>query len=447
MRTLSPNDYGLAAMGASIVLLVNLFSEFGFGTAIVQAQNVSRKQCASMVSASLLLGIFSYALIFAVSPYLSEFFREPRIRDILRISAIGSILVGLSTVPDALLRRGMNFKLLSYIDLTATVVGSLLTVTLALSGAEFWSLVWGQLGTITARLSLLLVLVQPRTGITKHITPAYSLIRFGGQLSLARFAAYPASQADILIGSRMLGKESLGYYSVALDLALMPLNKIMSLVNQLALPVLATKVKLGTDAMRHEFLLGLKFSMLVITPCLWGLTAIAPWLVPIVLGERWAPIVPVLQIITLSLPFRIISNFNTTASVSFGRPEIAIRDTLTSVAVLPLGFLVGAQFGLVGLASAWLFSLPIITIISMRRFLRFFHVPSIAQFEAVAPALLISGIMSLVTYSMGHLISAFISGPTLVVTLIVIGATCYLSLLWMVDPSSARLLLHLLTRR
>ena len=45
------------------------------------------------------------------------------------------------------------------------------------------------------------------------------------------------SQTDVLIAGRMLGKDALGQYSLALQLATLPMQKAMSVINQVTFPL------------------------------------------------------------------------------------------------------------------------------------------------------------------------------------------------------------------
>jgi len=53
-----------------------------------------------------------------------------------------------------------------------------------------------------------------------------SFLVVGGQFTAARILWFLYSQADIFIAGKLLGKELLGFYSVAMHLASLPVQKI-----------------------------------------------------------------------------------------------------------------------------------------------------------------------------------------------------------------------------
>lgn len=446
MRILSPQDYGIAAMSATMIALISLISEFGFGTAIVQAKSITRQQVESVFGASLVFNISGYAILFAASPFAAEFFRDQRLITVIQISGLGLILSALATTPDALLRRDLNFKSIALIDLASTVAGSSLTLLLAYNNFQFWALVWGPIGAVTIRTLLLHINIGTLILPSLKIRPAMSLIKFGGQVAIARTAGYAVTQCDIIFAGRFLGKEALGIYSVALDLALMPVNKIMSLVNQVSLSALSKSSRERPEENGRALLTGLKLVSYVTFPFLWALAALAPWLIPGLLGTKWLDAVYPLQIICLALPIRVISNFVSTATVSFGRPDIEVRDKLTSAVVFPACFFIGVQSGVEGLAYAWVIALPLSTAINLFRTQKAFGVGHRLVGKAVLNATLIGAAMVIVITLLAHLIADAVHVWLLIPIVSIAGAVVYCGLVWQSDRYHASLLLSGLRR-
>jgi O-antigen/teichoic acid export membrane protein len=446
MRILSPEDYGLAAMGATLIALIALISEFGFGTAVVQAKEITRQQCACVFGAALLFGIASFALVAALSPLIGSFYNDQRLTNIVQLAGLTFILASLSTIPDAMLRRELNFKKLSLIDFAATLIGSIVTYVLALFAFEYWALIFGPLTYSACRTILLHLTVKERILPSFRIAPAFQLIKFGGQVAIARLAGYAVTQSDIVFAGRFLGKESLGFYTVALDLALMPVNKVMSIVNQVALPALAKTARERPEARGEELLAGLRLVAYVIFPCLIGIAAIAPWLVTALLGEKWLPAIQPLQIIALALPMRVIANFISTATVSFGRPDIEIKDKLTSAIVFPACFFIGVQYDVVGLATAWFIALPISLIINLHRTRKAFSIGFTSIFLALLKPVLLSVSMGLLLSAYGFAVTNHIAPWHTLITMIIFGGIFYTATIWHIDNQLAKLILNVIKR-
>lgn len=446
MRLLSPEDYGIAAMGATLIALIALISEFGFGTAVVQAKEISHEQCASVFGAALIFGLCAFSFVVLLSPLVGAFYNDERVTKVIQLSGLTFLLASLSTIPDATLRRQLNFKTLSLIDFGATLVGSAVTYTLALLDFAYWSLIVGPLAYSACRTVVLHGVVSDRVFPSLRIGLALPLIRFGGQVAIARLAGYAVTQSDIIFAGRFLGKEALGLYTVALDLALMPINKVMSIVNQIALPALAKTSRERPEAQGDELLAGLRLLAYVIFPCLWGIAAIAPWLVPALLGEKWLAAILPLQIVALALPMRVVSNFISTATVSFGRPDIEVKDKLTSAVVFPVSFLIGVQYGVIGLASAWCAALPISLLINLRRTQAAFDIGTHDVLRALFNPCLLSILMTSLIVLFGILVGPNFAQWQTMLAMVLLGATTYAALLWFTDNQQARVILRIARR-
>lgn len=95
---LARRTLGLAAMGATLIALIALISEFGFDTAVVQVKgHHSAKTCASVFGAALLFGIASFALVALLGPIIGSFYNDQRVTKIVQLAGLTFILASLST--------------------------------------------------------------------------------------------------------------------------------------------------------------------------------------------------------------------------------------------------------------------------------------------------------------------------------------------------------------
>jgi O-antigen/teichoic acid export membrane protein len=437
IRLLTPADYGLVAMVATVGALIGLVAEFGFSAALIQAREVSREQSASVFGAAIAFGLLSSLTMAALAFVAANFYGEPRLQVIIPVTAVNFSIVAFATLPDAQLRRDLRFKEISIIDFLSALVGGLATLVLAFLGKGVWALVCGPLVTSTARVVSLHIITPDRILPSFRPGKAFQLIRFGGQITIARFGNYLITQSDILIAGRFLGKDAVGYYSVALDLAMLPLSKIMNIVNQAALPTLAKLGRESSDDKTSKMLDALRRVGYVIFPGVWGIAAISPWLISGFLGEKWTSAILPLQIICAILPIRMVSILCSTANTSFGRGDIELRNGITSMIVYPLAFFIGAQYGVVGLASSWCAASPLALLINLfrsRKVLGFGHVEIC---KALFRPALYGGVMVVLVHGTGRLLMADFSSHLATILLALEGAVIYLATLWFCDRKAS----------
>jgi len=201
-----------------------------------------------------------------------------------------------------------------------------------------------------------------RRGLRRHVT-------FGGTLTAARLVAQFAYQSDILIAGFLLSPQAIGLYSVSLHVATLPIQKIMGVINQVALPAVA-KLQNERERLSLRMIEATRLLTVISLPVLWGMSAVAPEFVPAIMGPKWAGAVFPLQTICLVLPMRMLNIVYTTASLGVGDMRITVVNTMASALVLPLAFYVGMHWGVDGLALAWVVAIPCIFVFRLRKMLR-----------------------------------------------------------------------------
>ncbi|HWO06891.1 MAG TPA: oligosaccharide flippase family protein, partial [Methylomirabilota bacterium] len=254
----------------------------------------------------------------------------------------------------------------SLISLGANWLGGLTTLALASTGWGVWALVWGRLVS-TAATTLALNVAAPSLCL-----PSFSLamvrraLSFGGIVTLERGAWQFFSDADKVIGGRLWSDATLGLYSVAQDLATMPMHRTGSLISSIGLPAFS-QVQGRLDDMRFYLLKATRITSVLSFPIFIGLAVTAPEAVAVLLGAKWPAAAPLLQILALIMPLRMVSTLLPPALWSIGRPGISAGNVLIAALVIPSACLIGAQWGAVGMAMAWLGAYPLVFWITLQR--------------------------------------------------------------------------------
>lgn len=365
IRILSPADYGLLAMATVFIAFLSMFSEIGLGAAVVQRSEVNLLLLRRTFGVLLIINFGLMAILIVTAPWIGDFYNEPQLTPIVRVLSLQFLLGGLSVIPDAQLQRRMEFKTRSLLDLSGAVAGSLTTLVMALSGAGVWSLVAGSMLGQTIK-TIGTNYYSPFLHLPDFsIKGMQPLLRFGGHFTSIQVIWMFLSQVDVIICAKLLGTQALGFYSVAMQLASLPGQRISSLVNQVAFPAFS-RMQEDILKVRTSMLLGVRILSLVGFPILFGISALASEIIEIVLGKKWIASTFALQILTLMIPFRLIGNFVGTVTQSVGRTDILLRNVLFSLFVVPSALFFGARgWGLSGLALGWLFASPLIFLQAM----------------------------------------------------------------------------------
>ena len=385
IRILEPSDYGLMAMATVILGLILLLNEMGLGSALVQQKELSRLEMERVFGLLLLVNIGLALLLCLAAPLVAAFFDEPRVTPIIQVLALKLPLMALLVVPRSILRREMLFKRKSMVDLARMLVGSATTLVFAVSGFGVWSIVYGILAGGVAQVigtyAVSPVRVRPRfslQGMHKQLT-------FGGWVTVDSILWYGYTHADIVIVGRMLGHEILGVYSVAKRIVSMPLDRLGGMVKEVGFSAYSSANRDGL-AIPDYYCKAARMASFFAFPVFFGAAAIAPDAVPIILGEKWVGIIVPLQLLALTLPLRQLNTINTPALMGVGRPDVNVVNLLFACAIMPLAFLIGARWGLIGVCLAWVIAYPAYFLIMLARSLPVLGVRFRDYFQAVWPS-------------------------------------------------------------
>ncbi len=432
LRLLAPADYGLMALCTVVTSIVAGVAELGLGAALIQAQQITRVQIARIGGALLLFNAAAAAAVFLTAPLLAGVFNQPQLERLVQVLSAQFLLAALSAVPEALANRAMRFRWLAGVEFAVGLTTSAVTLILALLGAGVWSLALGALAGSVLRAAALIIggtLIFP----VLDLRGIGGLIRFGGAWSATRFAWQLTYQADVLIAGRFLGQEAVGLYSVAVNLANMPLQKAMSIVNPIVFPALS-KLQQDLPHLRRSLVEGIRLLGFGAIPLLWGLSAVAPEFVHIVLGPNWAGVILPLQMVAIVAPLRIVATLFATAVSAVGRPEVELANTLVGLVVFVAAFLTGVWWGIEGLSIAYLAAVCLSFAITFPRISRVVDL-SMGQVGAACRSSVAAGIVMLLAVYGFRIALEDLSEVWRLPVLIIAGASTHILVLSVLDPS------------
>ena len=366
IRLLSPSDYGVLAMAVILPSALYLLNDLGLDVVLVQrlapGEEFRRQVFGVVIAVNLLCAL----ILITTAPLVAAFFSEPILVPILRVLSLQFLLLVFETLPRARLEQALDFRSQSLISLGANWLGGLTTLALASTGWGVWALVWGRLVS-TAATTLALNVAAPSLCL-----PSFSLamvrraLSFGGIVTLERGGWQLFTDADKVIGGRLWSDATLGLYSVAQDLVSMPMHRTGSLIASIGLPAFS-QVQDRLDDLRFYLLKATRITSVLSFPIFIGLAVTAPEAVAVLLGAKWPAAAPLLQILALIMPLRMVATLLPPALWSIGRPGISAGNVLIAALVIPSACLIGAQWGPAGMAMAWLGAFPLVFGITLQR--------------------------------------------------------------------------------
>ena len=437
IRHLENQHMGFVALAQTITSFLEMFSTLGLNTAIISKPNLTRRDIANISGMVILLNLSLAALVFAMSGVLADFYSTPELVSILKFMSLGFVLSGFASVPIALMTKGMRFKEISIIQVCASIAGALSSFYLVNNGFLYWSIIGGGLVYIGVRSLMSMAMcgdfVMPRFSLTE----TRDHLNFGGYVMLGGLAWYTYTSLDVIIAGRFWSPELLGIYAVAVQLIVMPLNRISPLLKQVALPAFSMTMVQNKQKFEPYLVKSLKISMGICLPLYLGMSAVALVLVPVVLGETWVRSALPLVCLCFAAPFRLYLELLTPPTVASGQPRQVLVNNLRITGVLGVCFLLSAGFFRqpLALALVWMLVYPALSLWVSRGSCRVMEV----DYRRIVGAFQVSAINSLVMWVVVQgfvMLAGNLIAPWLVLLLaILLGIGVFMLLTWFFDRS------------
>jgi teichuronic acid exporter len=435
IRILSPQDYGLLAMATVLTGFAALFSEFGLSWALVHARELDTQTLRRAFGLVLVVNGALSAFVFAVAPLVAAFFGEARLTDIVRVLGIQFLIFAPGVIPDSMLQRKLEFKWRSLVELSSTIAGAATTLGFAVAGFGVWSLVYGSLLMAVWR-TVGINMAHPFLHLPSFVFRGLGrLFAFGGYVALSKFLMYLYLSADTVIGGRVLGKEQIGYYSVGMSLASLPLLRISVILNEVAFPAF-THIQDERDRVGGYLLQSVRLLSLFAFPVFWGIAAVSPEIVGVFLGAKWEPAIVPLQLLALVMPVRMIGQLMSPTLQGMGKVKLVVVNQLLACVVMTVAFLVGVQFGIIGLSLAWLIAFPAIFLVNLTTWLPIVRLRAAQLLGAMGRSALAGVGMFAAVAAVRSLWS--VDGPYALLLYILVGAASYSGLSLAINREALR---------
>jgi O-antigen/teichoic acid export membrane protein len=351
-RFLTPHEYGLAGMALVFSTLVMAFSDLSLGVGLVQRKEITEEDRSTVFWTSVAAGIALTAGGVALSGPLASFFGEPEVQPLFAVVAISFVIGSLGATHAALLHREMNFKSITIRVTSSAFLGGMTGVVSAAAGAGAWALIYQTL-VIAVVSTTLLWFSQPwRPKLLFSLQSLRDLGGFGGRIFGVRVLEYARTNGDKLLVGRMLGPAALGIYTVAFNIHLLPISRFVVAIQDTMLPALS-RLQDERERLAAVWLKATRLVAAILVPTLLGLVVVAPDLIPVLLGERWSEVAPLLQIMAAGVIVLSVSALGFQVLTALDRTKTLLRFSAVEVILLIAALAVGVQWGLTGVALAY----------------------------------------------------------------------------------------------
>jgi O-antigen/teichoic acid export membrane protein len=347
-RLLTPEDYGLVAMIAVFLAIADTLMDFGFSEALIRKKKVTDADLNTAFYANIVLGLFSYIILFISASFIAAFYDEPRLIVLVRIAGIAILINSFQSVQRAILTRNLNFKLQLKAAIPTSLISGIFAVLMAYAGFGVWSLIAQMLLSSIIMTTILWSLDIWRPKLVFSQESLSEMLGFGSKLFLSSILNTIFQNIYIIVIAKVFTTTVAGHYFFASKIKELILNQLVNSIQIVTYPALS---KFQDDDAKLKS--GYKKVIQVTTFCLFPAMAITAALAEplfiVFLTDKWMPAIPYLQLMCISGLMYPLHSINLNILKVKGRSDLflyleIIKKSITLI-ILPISI----QFGVIGI--------------------------------------------------------------------------------------------------
>ena len=363
-RLITPADFGVIGMAATLTSLATVLRDFGMPMATVQRSGLEERDVTALFWLGLRLNLALAVGLMIAGPAVAAFYSEPRVTEVVVFVALAGLVAGAGAQHEALLIRQMRFLTLRTIDLGALFVGMIAGIALALSGAGYRALMLQTLVIATLRTLALWRTCRWRTG--RRAAPSSdrlaSLASFGWYHTGARLLRHLSQNVDQIVVGYLFGARQLGFYDSAYRWSIATSQQIFTPLQNVAVAGLS-RLQHDPIAFRVAAQRGLLPVFSAIIPALALLALEARPVVLLLLGAQWEPSVPLFRMLCLAAIGSALAKVVNWIYLAEGRTRQQMQWGFVTLPVFVVAVIAGSTRGPLGVATGfavanWLLAVP-----------------------------------------------------------------------------------------
>ena len=317
-------------------------------SSLIRSSTLGEVDYRTVFTFNFLGSIFLYLVLFVCSSFISSFFDEPRLTNILKVLGFVVIINSSGAIQSTLLTREMAFRKQAFIRVPAVIISSLVAVFLAIHDFGVWSLVYRRL--LLSFLTMLLLIFhsdwKPRFGFSAKSFKIH--FNYGVFLTVSGLLNTVFNYIYVIVIGKLFSTAQLGYYVRADSLKSIPVNNISSSLMTVSFPAMA-KVKSDERRLRNVYLKLFQMVFFSLAPVMIFLIWAAKPLFILLFTEKWVLAVPYFQwlcIVGFLYPFNA---YNLNLLKIKGKTKLFLRLEIVKKVIILLGIFFTYKLGIEGL--------------------------------------------------------------------------------------------------
>jgi len=350
-RLLTPEEYGLIGIITIFIAVFNSIVDSGFSNALIRKNDAKDIDYNTVFISNLVVSVILFGVLFLCAPAISKFFDQPQLMPLLRVMGSIVIINAFAIIQRTIFVKKVDFKTQTKISLISSITSGIVGIGMAVGGCGVWSLVGQQISRQFLSSAFLWLFSNWYPKLQFSFQSFKELFSFGWKLLVSGLIDTLWREIYQVVIGKCYAPATLGQYTRAQQFASICSSNLTTVVQRVSYPVLSS-VQDDKERLKNGYKRIIKVTMLLTFTLMLGLAAVAKPMILALIGEKWLPSVPFLQIICIQMMLYPLHALNLNMLQVQGRSDLFLKLEIIkkTIAIGPLllGIFVDIYLMLVG---------------------------------------------------------------------------------------------------
>lgn len=317
-RILEPKTYGAVAIITVFVSFFDVFVTGGFATSLIRDKEAKEKDFNTVFWFNLVFSFVLYFALFFLSPLIANYYAMPSLKWLIRVSALSLIINGIKNLQYAYVAKKLQFRKFFFATIGGTIFSAVVGIVMAVKGFGAWALVMQGLVNYTVDSLILWIVIKWKPKIEFSGKLLKKHVKFGWKILFYKVLYSISNNIRQLAIGKKYSEESLAFYNRGKTYPNIIGQNIYTSVNSVIFPVLS---RASDDKKRFNEMIkkAFKVNMFIMLPLMIGFLSVAESFILILLGEKWLPSYPFVQVFCVVVLFNSIEAIISSAPMALGK--------------------------------------------------------------------------------------------------------------------------------
>ncbi len=350
-RLLVPEFFGLMAIVNVLRMGIELFSDIGISPSIINNKQGDEPFFRNTAwTIQLIRGMIIWLFALLVTQPIANFYQDERLLWLIPIVGFSSVVDGFSSTNIYTCQRRLDLARFTVFDFIVQTLSVATYILLAWLSPTIWSLALGTLaGALYRTIGSHWLIPDVTNRFAWNRDAVRDILSFGKWMFVSSALIFMAEQSDRLILGKLLNIETIGVYTIAYTLAIIPKEVIKKLSYRVIFPAISSQVDLPRSSLRAKIVRQRGLMLMGFAVGLAALITVGDLIIGTLYDSRYTEATWMMPILCCGIWFSLLFYTASPALLAISKPLYSAQSNLARFTmigvVLPLSF---AKFGTLG---------------------------------------------------------------------------------------------------